>query len=152
MSAPWTMAALAAYVPFRPLLRLNIVIDGMAAIAGGAGGALHVVRRVECGPPVRTVRNHVGAPHFVGNVPLRRLRKIVIADFCEVALLPDASIDERGLILRAFRTDVVGGQIGSNCIGMLAWIAHDVGHRRFLPVLVDLLVAFLACRGAHVVS
>src|SRR6267142_2362796 len=150
MRAPRTVATLTADVPFRHLFGLNVVVDRMAAIAGWARGALHVVGRIERGPPIRSVRDHVGAPDFVGDVPLRRLGKIVIADLREIALLPDASVDEGDLILREFLAYIIGGQVGSDGVGMFFGIADDVGHRRFLPVLVDLRVAFLACRGADV--
>src|SRR6266404_1964129 len=124
----------------------------MAAIAGGSRGPLHVVRRIELGPPVRSVRDHVGTPHLGGHFPWRRLRKIIVADFCEVALLPDASVNECNLIFRELGADVVGCQIWSNRVWMFARIAHDVGHRRFLPAIVNLLMTFLTCRGTNIVS
>src|ERR1700676_4169521 len=58
MLAPRAMAALAAYVPFRHLLGLNVVVDGMAAIAGGASGPLHIVGRIKLCPPVRARCHH----------------------------------------------------------------------------------------------
>ena len=151
MGAARPVAALAANVPLRHLLGLNVVVDRVAAVARRPRGPLHVVGRVERHPPVRAGCHHVGTPHLVGDVPLRRLGIIVVADFREVALFPDTPIDERHLILRELRTDIVGGQIGSNGVGMFFGIAHDVGHRRLLPMLVDLRVAFLARCGTDVV-
>ena len=52
------------------------------------------------------------------DVPLRRLRKVVVADFREVALLPDASVDESDLVLRELRATVLVarfGMIASGC-------------------------------------
>ena len=43
MLAPWPVAALATYVPFCDLLGVNIIIDGVAAIARWTGRPLHIV-------------------------------------------------------------------------------------------------------------
>src|SRR5580704_4495337 len=90
-----TMAALAADIPFHDFFCLNVVVHGVAAITGGAGGALHIVGRIERFPPVRSFGYKIGAPDVMGDVPLCGLRKIVIANFGAVALLPDAAVDER---------------------------------------------------------
>src|SRR6266478_695399 len=135
MVAAGSVAAPAADVPLQDLLGMNVVVDGVAAIAGGAGGTLHIVWRIERFPPIRSFGYKVGTPNVVGDIPLRRLRKIVIADFCEVTLLPETAVDECYLALR---------ELG-------AGIADDVGHGCLLPALVDLLVAFFAGQRACVV-
>ncbi len=50
--ATGAVAALTAYVPLGDLLCADVVIDGVAAVAGGTGGALKIIRRVQSGPPV----------------------------------------------------------------------------------------------------
>ena len=91
--ASGAVAAFAAHVPFRDLLGVDVVADRMAAIAGGAGGPLHVVGRIKRHPPIGAVGNEIGAPDFVDDVPLRGLGIIIVADFREIALLPHAAID-----------------------------------------------------------
>src|SRR6266404_1429996 len=100
MLAARTVAPLAAYVPLRHLLGVNIVIDGMAAVARRRRGPLHIIRRIKRGPPIGAVRDKIRPPHFMGHVPLCWLRKIVIPDLREVPLFPDASVDQRHLLLR----------------------------------------------------
>src|SRR5712664_729019 len=148
--AAWTMATFAAYVPLQDHFSVNVVVDGVAAIARGAGRALHVVGRIEGFPPIRALGNEIGAPNVVGNVPLRGFGKVVIADFREVTLLPEASVDERYLVLRKLGEGICG-QVGNDGLGMLTGIADDIGHGCLLPVLVDLLVAFFASQRARVV-
>src|SRR6267378_6590050 len=74
--AAGTVAAFAANVPLDDLFGVDVVVDGMAAIAGGAGGSLHVVGRVERHPPIGSVGNKIGSPDVVGDVPLRGKREI----------------------------------------------------------------------------
>ncbi len=124
---------------------------GVAAVAGGAGGPLHVVGGIERHPPVGAVGNEIGAPDFVDDVPLRGFGVIIIANFGEVTLLPEAAVDESDLILRELG-DFVCGEIGDDNVRGFARIADDIGHGRFAPVLVDLRVALLAGGGAGVVS
>jgi hypothetical protein len=73
---------------------MNIVVNGMATIARGSGWPFQVVRRIERFPPVGSFGNEIGAPYVMDDVPLSRLGEIVITDFREVALLPDAAVDE----------------------------------------------------------
>ena len=149
--AAGAVATFAADVPLGDLFCVDVVADGMAAIAGGAGGPLHVVGGIECGPPVGAVGNEIGPPDFVGDIPLRGLRVIVVADFCEVALLPHAAVDEGDLVLGELG-DFVCRKVGDDDVRGVARIANDVGHRSFAPVLVDLRVAFLAGGRAGEVS
>src|SRR6202521_3752858 len=150
MLAAWSVATLAADVPLKDAFGVNVVVDGVAAIACGAGGTLHIVWRIERFPPIRSFGYKVGTPNVVGDIPLRRLRKIVIADFCEVTLLPETAVDECYLVLRKLGEGICS-EIGNDGLRMLAGIADDVGHRCLLPSLVDLLVAFFTGQGASVV-
>src|SRR5580693_4178638 len=104
MRAPGTVAALAADIPFRDLLGLDIVVHRVAAVACRSSRPLHVVRRIERFPPIASLWNKIRSPDFVGHVPLRGLGEIVIADFGEIALLPKAAIHKGDLLLRKFRT------------------------------------------------
>src|SRR5260370_5057491 len=99
MRGPRSMTFLAADVPFRYSLGLDVVVHRMAAIAKGAGRALEVIAGVERNPPVGTCLQGVRRPRLVGDVPLNGKWKIVVADFLEVALLPDASVDEGDIVL-----------------------------------------------------
>src|SRR6516162_994081 len=92
--APWAVAALAANIPLDHTIRMDVVTHGMASVAEWARRTLHVVRRVERRPPVRSVLHEVAAPDAVGDIPLRREYEIVVADPREVTLLPDAPVDQ----------------------------------------------------------
>src|SRR6185437_4247413 len=139
--ATGAMAPFTAHIPLGHLLRVNIVTDRMTAITKRTSGAMHIVRRIEGRPPIAACRRHyVLAPFVILNFPLYRQRKIVITDFCEITLLPNASIDERDLVLRKLGY-IIGSEVRNDRIGVLARIANDVGHRCFLPVLINLLVA-----------
>jgi|ERR1700674_263695 len=150
MLAAWSVATLAADVPLKDAFGVNVVVDGVAAIACGAGGTLHIVWRVERFPPIRSFGYEVGTPTVVCDIPLRRLRKIVIADFREVTLLPETAVDECYLALLELGERICG-EIGNDGLGMLTGIADNIGHGRLLPSLVDLLVAFFAGQRARVV-
>ena len=52
MGAARAMALLAADIPFRRRLGLDVVIDRMTTVAERACGALHVVVGIKSGPPV----------------------------------------------------------------------------------------------------
>src|SRR5579864_475534 len=145
-----TVAALAAYVPFGDLLSVDVVVDRMAAVAGGAGGPFHVVRGIERLPPIGSRRDKVLPPDVVSNVPLCRLGKIIVADFGEVALLPDAAVNQSNLRLSKL-AEGIRRQARNDGVGMLSRITDDVRHGCLFPVLVNLLVAFRASLRANVV-
>src|SRR5271156_1049112 len=146
-----TMAAFAADVPFRNLLGVNIVVDGMAAITGWACRSLRVVRRIEGCPPVGAcIRDVILEPLLVVDVPLSGQRIVVIAYLREVALLPDAAVNQGHLLLCELR-DVVRAQVRDDRVRMFSWIAHYIRHRRLLPMFVDVRMAFLARLRAGVV-
>src|SRR4029077_10752642 len=71
MSAPRTMAALAAYVPLRHLFGLNVVVNRMASVARRTCGPFHIIGGIEWLPPVPSLCDHVRTPRFVDHVPLR---------------------------------------------------------------------------------
>src|SRR6201987_6546273 len=85
-------------IPFGHLLRLHVVIYGMAAVARGSGGTIEVGRPVKRNPPVRSRFHVIGQPLLFRDVPLRRQRIIIVATLGEIALLIATSVDERDLI------------------------------------------------------
>src|SRR6185437_3109859 len=96
----WAMATFTADVPLGDLLGVNIVTDRMTTVAKRARGAMHIVRRIKGRPPIAACRRHcILAPFVVLNFPLHRQREIVLTDFCEITLLPNAAVDERDLVL-----------------------------------------------------
>ena len=65
------VAALAAHIPFGDLLRMDVVADRMAAVAQRTSRAVHIVRRIECSPPIASGGRHlVLAPLLVYDFPL----------------------------------------------------------------------------------
>ena len=56
----------------------------------------------------------------MGDIPLRRLREKLVADFCEIALLPAAAVDERNIVFRESDQRVRFGKIGNDGVRMLA--------------------------------
>src|SRR4030088_1467762 len=105
--ASGTVAAFAAHIPLRHLLGLNVEVHRVASVASGARGPLHIVRGIERLPPVSALWNKIRFPGLVGDVPLCAFGKIIVANFGEIALLPDAAINERDLILREFRAYII---------------------------------------------
>jgi hypothetical protein len=86
----------------------------------------------------------------MGDVPLRGEWEIVVSGLLEVALLPDAAIDKRYIVLGKMDKRVGLGEVRDNGVRMLARITHDVGHRRLLPAFVDAGMARLAGLGSGV--
>ena len=144
------VALFATDVPFSDLLGLDVVVHRVAAIAEGAGRALEIVGRIKGHPPV--VFHIVGLPLLVGHVPLGGKRKVVIAHFLEVALLPQAAVNEGDIGGRKGHQRIGFFEVRSDGVGMFLGIAHHVCHRRFLPVLIDLPVTLLAGDRANVVG
>ena len=89
----------AANVPLGYFLRHHIVIYRVAAIAGGARGAFHVVVGIIPGPPIRPNFNLVRTPDFISHVPLGRQWEKIITCFLEISLLPFAPVYQGDLIL-----------------------------------------------------
>src|SRR5579859_4834796 len=145
MLASRPVASFAADVPLGDLLCMDVVVHRVAAIAGWSCRPLHVVRRIKGGPPVRAlVRHMIRKPRSFSDVPLNRQRIIIAANLCEIALFPDGAIHKSDLVFREL-CYVVGAEIGNDGVWMFPWVAHHIGHRCFLPVLVDLRVALRAC-------
>src|SRR2546429_2427565 len=140
LCAARSVAAFTADVPLRYLACPNVVIHRMAAVAGRTGRALHIVRRIKRLPPIGSLRNKVRAPDMMGDVPLGRLRIIVIANSRKVPLLPDAPINQRDLVLREFG-ERVAREIRKDGVRMFARITDHLGHRRFFPSIVNLVMA-----------
>src|SRR5882724_1833679 len=87
-----SVALFTTYVPFRHLLRADVVIDRMASVAQRTRRTLVIRRGIERRPPIRFGRDVVRAPDLMLDVPLRGQRKIIVAHFLEVALLPLAPV------------------------------------------------------------
>ncbi len=149
MLAARAVAALAAHVPLCKAVIAKIEVYRMAAVAGCAGWALEIIRRIERRPPVRAVGDEIGPPDVIHNVPLRGLRIVVAAHFGEVALLPNASVNQANVAYSEL-FDVICGEVGNYGVGMFTGITNDVGHRRFLPAGVNISMTALAGARAHV--
>ena len=143
------VASFAADVPFRDAVIADIKIHRMAAVAGGAGGPLEIIGRVQGRPPVRAIGDEVGAPDMIRDVPLRWLRIVIVADLREVTLLPDAAVDKPHIVAREL-LHIIGVQIRNDRFGMLARIAHHIGHGRLLPPSINVGVTGLARPRAHI--
>ncbi len=144
MQTAGSVALFTAYIPLCHLFGLDVVVDGMAPITGGPGGAVEVGWAVKRHPPICSCFHVVGEPAFFLNVPLRGKRVIVIAPPGEIALLPVASIDERHLIETECDEWIGVREVSEYGFGMDLWIAHDIGHAGLLPAVVGLSVAFTA--------
>src|SRR5260370_30386459 len=88
-----TVAAFAADVPLRDLLGVDVVVDRVAAIAGGTGGPLEIVGRIKRRPPVGSIGHEVGPPEAIGNIPLIGFRKVVVSSFGDLTLLPNTAVN-----------------------------------------------------------
>jgi hypothetical protein len=97
--APGTMATFAADVPLGHLLRVNVISHRVAAIAGGSSWTFHVIGRVVRLPPVGTGLDKVGKPPSMRDIPLDGQGKVIVSNLREIALFPDAAVDERDLVL-----------------------------------------------------
>jgi len=142
----------AADVPLGDLAGVDVVVDGVAAVAERAGWALLVALAVERDPPVRSLLDVVWQPDFFLHVPLRGQDEVVVADLCEVALLPAAAVDEGNLLEIEGAQRIGVGEVAEDCVGMDGWVAYDVGHAGLLPSGVQRGVAALAGLGTNVMS
>src|SRR5579872_5569817 len=137
------MTALTTDVPLGDLFGVNVVSNRMATVAGGASRALHVVGRIILCPPISARFYEVFTPHMVFYFPLHRQRVIIVADLCEVTLLPEAAINESYLLTGKFR-DVVSRKIGNNGVRMLVKVTDNIRHWGLLPTIVNILVTLRA--------
>jgi hypothetical protein len=77
--AAGAMAPVAADVPFRDLLGVEVVVNGVAAIASWPCRPLHVVRKIKGCPPVGAcIGDVIFEPLLIADVPLRGERVVVI--------------------------------------------------------------------------
>jgi hypothetical protein len=144
------MAFLAPDIPFGHRLGTDVVIHRMAAVAQRTCRTLEIVRRIEGCPPVRARLDDVWRPDLVRDVPLHGKRKIVVADFLEIALFPFASVDEGDIVRRKWKDRIGFGKVRNDGVGVFPRVAHHVGHAGLAPSLVEAGVTRLACRGAGV--
>lgn len=94
-----------------------VVVDRVAAIARGSGRTLEVVGRVKTGPPICAALYKIRTPDLIRDVPLRGLRKIVIAYFLEIPLLPFASVNEGKFLFGEVRQRIWFGKSGKTASG-----------------------------------
>src|ERR1700751_1817948 len=150
--ASWPVATLTPNIPFCDLLRVYVVVNRMATIAGWASWTLHVVGRVIGRPPVRSrIGDVISEPLLVANVPLRKQRIIVISDLREVALLPLAAVYESHLIDGKLR-NIVSTEIRNDRVRMCLRVADHVRHRRLPPAFIDVRMALLAGFGTNIMG
>lgn len=133
VSATRPMTLLAADIPFRHRLGLDVVVDGMTPIAKRAGGTLHVIDRIKRCPPIRIGRNEIRPPNFMRHIPLRTERIIIVASLGKIALLPFAAIDESDVVFRELHQWIGLLQIGNDRIGMRPGIPDNIRHARLTP-------------------
>jgi len=146
------MTLLAANVPFGDLARGEVVVHGVAAVAGGTGGAVGVGLAVVGRPPVGAVRYVVGQPLAMLDVPLRGERIVIAATFFEVALLPAAAVDEGDLVESEGADRVRVREVAEHGVGMHLRIANDVGHAGLAPAVVRRFMAGFAGSRADELS
>ena len=151
MFTAWPVATFAANVPLGDRFGLDVVIDRVTAVARRSCWAFEIIRRIERGPPVRSVFHEIRSPDLVCDIPLRRFREIVIPYFLEVALLPFAPVDKGNVIFGEVYERIRFREVGQNCFGMLFGIDNHVGHACFFPALIDLRMTGPAGRGADIV-
>jgi hypothetical protein len=143
MQASRTMAFFTSNIPLGHGLGLQIVVNGMAAIAGRACWPIGVLRAIKWHPPVGASLDVIGKPFLVFYIPLCRKWKVVITNFGEVPLLPQASIGKRYLIQGERAKRICVGEISEHGVGMHFGVANDICHSGLLPGAIDLSVAFL---------
>ena len=100
MFAPRPVTALTSYIPFSHCFGLNVVIDGMAAIAKRSCRPFEIVGRIKRRPPICSVLDEVWPPDLMGYVPLGREWIIISAHALEVALFPFAPVHEGDVFFR----------------------------------------------------
>ena len=150
MIAAGTVAALAADVPLGRLLRLDVVVHRVAAVAERPGGTAVVVGRIERHPPVGVRLHEVRAPDAMRHVPLRRQRKVIVAHLLEVALLPLRAVDERNVVLGERQQRIGLREVRDDDFGMDLRIRDHVRHPRLRPARIDRRVTVAAAGRADI--
>src|SRR5690242_18159720 len=96
--AAGTVATLAAHIPFRNLLSVDVVTNRVAAVTGWTCWTFHVVGRIELRPPVCTWTYEVFTPLVILDLPLDRQGEVIVAQLGEVTLLPNTAVNKCHLI------------------------------------------------------
>lgn len=150
--AAGAVAFFAADIPFGDLFGLEVVVDGVAAVAGRSGGPVEVGRAIEGNPPVGSGLDVIGKPFFLLDVPLCGLRVVVVSAACEVALLVAAAVDECYVVEGEGAEWVGVGEVTQDGFGVGLGVADDVGHAGLLPAIVGFLVTAFAAFGPNEVG
>lgn len=149
VKAAGSVALFAAHIPFGDLFGFDVEVYGVAAIAGGAGGSLHVVIGIVGGPPIGAGLDVIREPFLMRDVPLRFEGEIIFTHFGEKALLPFAAVDEGDVFALELDEGGVGfRKIWKDGVGMQLWILNYIGHAGVAPTSVNFRVAGLAGGGA----
>ena len=150
VGAAWAVALFAPDIPLRDLLGVNVIVDGVAAVAGWSGGAIEIRGPVEGDPPVCASFHVIREPLLLRNIPLRGQWEVIVAAFCEVALLETAAIDESDIIDRKGANGIGMREVADDGVWTLTRVEEDVGHPAFLPAVVLGQMACFAGFGADV--
>jgi hypothetical protein len=144
MEAAGAVALLTPDIPLGHGMGLEVVVHGMATVAGGAGGAVEVGGAVVRNPPIGTSLNVVGEPTAFLHIPLGRKGVEVVPAAREVALLEPAAIGE-GHVIEGEGPEGIGvREVTDYCFGVDPGIEEDIGHAALLPAFVSLEVAWFA--------
>ena len=138
------MTLFTAHIPLSRLPRAEVVVHGVAAVAGWTGGAMLVFLRVELCPPVGAVGHMVREPFSMFDIPLRGQRVVGVAALREIALLPTAAINKGDLAEIEGACGIGIREIAKHRIRMDLRIAHHISHACLLPSVVFLPVTAAA--------
>lgn len=147
-----SMALFAPHVPLGHLLCQHVVVDRVAAVAGGARWPLHVGWAVVRNPPVCSGFNVIREPAFLRDVPLRGKGVVIVTPPGEISLLVPASIDEGDIVESKGAERVRLSEVTEHRVRMEPRIANDIRHPCPLPSVELFLVAPFAVFRANKVS
>ncbi len=137
-----------ADVPLGDLFGGDVVVDGVASVAGGTGGTVEVGGTVEGDPPVGSRFDVVGEPELLLDVPLGRQGVVVVSAAGEESLFPAASVDEGDVFEGEGAKGLRVGEVGEDGFGVLFGGLNDVRHAGLLPAVVGVAMALFAAFGA----
>jgi len=146
------MALLAAYIPLRHMLGLNVIVHRMTPITGRPGRPVKITRAIKRQPPVRSRLRVIRQPSTLLHVPLRRQRIVVVPALRKKSLLPPAPIHKRNIIEPEGDERIRMSKIRKHSLRMLLRIAHNICHPSLFPSLVRCRVASLAALRSNKVS
>jgi hypothetical protein len=98
VSAAGTVALLAAYIPLGDLFCLDVVVNGVTAVAGRSGGTVEVCGSVVRHPPIGARLYVIREPPVLLDIPLRWKREVIVSALGEIALLESPPIGERDVV------------------------------------------------------